>query len=1402
MAPAPVGAEVAADSGGARILLYFDEEAIPDGYSGGGYAHPEAFTVTAGGAARAVEFVVLTFSGGGNSIRIDLAAGHGIRHGEAVTLSYTPPGPDDQGRPARPLADLAGNEVAGFATGAGEVPAVANNLPPGPPEAPGGLAAEGGGTKATLTWSAPFDGGAPIARYRVRWQKGNSPSGAWQDIEDSGPETERHAVSGLEAGAQYTLQVRAVNVHGDGAEATVTLTLEADSIPPAPAGAEVGAGGLFVTLAFDEDLDADSIAAAGAFDVTVAGNPLTPTGAAVLDEPAELVLTLPRAVRPGEAVRVAYRPPTGAQADAGALALADAAGNPVAAFAGLQADNRLPATAPAAPEGLRADETGAGGEVTLAWRAPHDNGSAITKYRLRHAAGTGAGGTWEDIPMSAPGQDNAGRWTVTGLTDGTAYTFQVLAVNAEGEGAPATLTATPEDKTAPRVVAAEVDKSGNQPVIALTFDEAPNTGSFFRTINSVYRQNRLAFTVTAGGKALTPAALSTVSVTEHVLWMAEGDIRPGDTVTVTYTPPTGQGAEPLRDLAGNEVAAFTTGQDGTPGVENTLPAAKPGAPEDLEAAAGAFAGAMVLTWTPAWHNGSAIARYELRTAPGEAVPADVGWEAIEPRAGAGGSLRHTATGLARGRSHSFELRAVNAKGTGPEAAVTGRGLDDAGPRAVAGTVPLQDGTFVQIDFDEPLDRDAAPGETAFAVTVRAGGAVRTVAPQTAAPHANADASFYLELAPADAIRPGEEVTVTYVPPADPGAARLQDLAGNPAPGFVTGAGGVPAVRNGLNATPPEAPGGLAVRAGTEDGSAVLTWTAPWANGSAIVKYQLRYARGQVAGGSWQDIPDSAPGTRGPGTEDGDGTVTGAGANAASFTVAGLDDGQAYTFQLRAVNRARTNDGEGAPATAALAADPLPNLLSAAIAAGGPRLATLTWDEALDTESVPAAAAFALTVDGRARAVGGVEIPENSPRTVELALEAPVRPGQSVTVRYDPAQAGTGTGTGPLQDTAGEQAAAFAGRAVANALAATAPEAPADFRADAVFDTAVLTWRTPHDGGSAITGYEMRYAAGGSAPTGSWSPVPRSRAGAVRHTVGGLAPGGRHTFQIRALNATGANGARGPTATATSDSAVSLREAAITIQAGAAQVRLTFGSVLDRSATPDKAAFTVTAGGRQRALTGVALPGGELVTLNLVAADAVRPGETVTVTYRKPDTNPLQSLAGKQAPPFADAAVDNQLTQGGPAKPGGLAAAAPDGAAGAVSLTWTTPWHNGSPIAGYQVRFAAGGTVPGATAWTAIGGSGPGTVQHTVTGLADATQYAFQVRALNGPSDNRVGGAASDTATATTAAADGAPNPTGAAIAAGNASEIVLTFDEGLSAHANPAACTVTVQGTGQGRRGR
>ena len=94
-------------------------------------------------------------------------------------------------------------------------------------------------------------------------------------------------------------------------------------------------------------------------------------------------------------------------------------------------DSARPATVPDAPTNLTAQASDR--SVTLTWTTPGNGGSAITKHQYREKVGTGAFGNWTNIPNSAEGQANANSYTVSDLTNGIIYTFEVRAANAQGE---------------------------------------------------------------------------------------------------------------------------------------------------------------------------------------------------------------------------------------------------------------------------------------------------------------------------------------------------------------------------------------------------------------------------------------------------------------------------------------------------------------------------------------------------------------------------------------------------------------------------------------------------------------------------------------------------------------------------------------------------------------------------------------------------------------------------------------------------------------------------------------------------------------------------------------------------------------------------------------------------------
>jgi PKD repeat protein len=101
-------------------------------------------------------------------------------------------------------------------------------------------------------------------------------------------------------------------------------------------------------------------------------------------------------------------------------------------------------TAIAVPDAPVVNATAEDGQVVLTWSAPADNGPAILHYNV-YENGT-------NITSSVTITKTATGWTctVSGLTNGKSYSFQVSAVNANGEGPlSAAQITTPTATTAP-----------------------------------------------------------------------------------------------------------------------------------------------------------------------------------------------------------------------------------------------------------------------------------------------------------------------------------------------------------------------------------------------------------------------------------------------------------------------------------------------------------------------------------------------------------------------------------------------------------------------------------------------------------------------------------------------------------------------------------------------------------------------------------------------------------------------------------------------------------------------------------------------------------------------------------------------------------------------------------------
>ena len=229
-----------------------------------------------------------------------------------------------------------------------------------------------------------------------------------------------------------------------------------------------------VVLTYSEALNT-SQPATSAFTVKVGGNNRGVDTVAISGS--AVTLTLASAFRPGDILTVSYTKP-------GTNPIKDAADNEAVSLPETTVTNNLAATAPEAPGNLAAASEAVPGtpsqvyadRMVLSWDTPWNNGDAITGYKVRHVEGSSAGGTFAAIAGSATSTISH---TVTGLKPGTQYTFEVLAVNGQGDGTAASVTGT----TAAPAWSFTLRDSSNNNVTELTEGGASATATVSITNN-------------------------------------------------------------------------------------------------------------------------------------------------------------------------------------------------------------------------------------------------------------------------------------------------------------------------------------------------------------------------------------------------------------------------------------------------------------------------------------------------------------------------------------------------------------------------------------------------------------------------------------------------------------------------------------------------------------------------------------------------------------------------------------------------------------------------------------------------------------------------------------------------------------------------------------------------------
>ena len=732
--------------------------------------------------------------------------------------------------------------------------------------APTDVVATAGDGQATVTWSAPSTDASSVQSYIVT----SNPSGITTTV--LAP-TSSATVTGLADGTRYTFTVTATNANGTGPASDPS-----NAVTPMSSATVPGAV-------------SDLVATAGNGMATLSWTPASSGGGTGFHY---VVTSIPSAV-PGQVNGSSTGAVVSGLTNGTSYTFTVQAVNNVGAGPSVTSNAVTPVPFPglAVPGAATSIKATAGdSQATVQWLAP-STGGAPTSYTVISAPS----GITTTVASSVYGAVY-GMATVTGLQDGTQYTFTVTATDPAGNG-PASASSnavTPMSPLTAPAAPTNVQAVPGDSQATVSWDAPATDGGASVT----------GYTVTSfpGGKQ-TPATGTSATVT-------------GLTDGVSYTF-----SVTATNSAGTSAASALSNAV-TPSNGLTVP----GAPTAVSALAGD--GQALVFWTPPSNSGNTtITHYLVQSTPG-------GYTATT---GPDASSAYV-TGLQNGISYTFTVTAENAIGYGPasvaSAAVTPAAYPGSTvpqpPTGVAATAGIGSATVTWIPT--PVSADGGQPVTGYLVTSAPGGFTAVAGPSGSS-------------ASVAGLSDGVSYTFTI---------QAVNVVGPSAPSAPSNAVMVEAFLPG--STAPGVPTGLTAVAG--NGSATLTWTAP-ANdgGSSITGYLITPSGGGA-----------------PITLQGTGT---------SYTVTGLTNGVTYTFQVAAINAV----GAGSPATSN-AVEPSTNAVGPAV-------------NSISPSSGPALGETLVTVSGSGFVPGATTVMFGTQQGSEVAVDAS---GTSLTVVAPPEPAGT------------------------------------------------------------------------------------------------------------------------------------------------------------------------------------------------------------------------------------------------------------------------------------------------------------------------------------------------------------------------------------------------------------
>ena len=665
--------------------------------------------------------------------------------------------------------------VSGSVNGATSSSLAQTPIVPDPPGTPNLTAATPGDGRVTLRWAAPSNNGtSPITYYEYQHATGTLESyTAWTHCGSSSSYT----ITGLTNGTRYSFHVRAVSADGTSSGSNVRSTTPTEPVdePDPPTRLSATGGNASVSLSWTTPSDNG--------------------GAPILDYEYRKKLTS----------NTSWENWVSTDSTSTSYSVSSLANNTSYSFQ-VRAVNRIgsslasnTATAttdnpilPSSPRNFTASAED--GQVTLSWDIPTTRGSGITGYDYRYD--TSDDGSWQNWRSTG---SRSTSYTVTSLTNGTLYAFEVRARNSNGAGSTSSkVTATPERPmdlpSAPTNLTATVEDSAT----TLSWTAPTDTGSGI--IDYQWRAD-------TGNNGIWSVwkDLNQTSTTQHFSTMTNGTVYVFQIRAVSA-----DGAGPASDSV-----SVTPTEPGPPDTE-------PGAPEDL--AAGWGNGVALAGWSaPSDDGGSSIRRYEYR---------------YRQSGGSWNSWTSTGTntyaalnGLTNEVLHYLEVRAVNSIGAGPATSTSGTPTAVTRPASPTSLTAEGEDQMVELDWYEP-DSDGGSSITSYQYRYRQQSSSGSWGSWSSWSSTGSTDPWYDGTGLTNGTNYGFQVRAVNAIGSSSTSNTATAMPVEPPP------------------SEPDSPTGLSASAGTTSGEIDLSWTAPDDNGSSITGYSYAYCKYENGWRNW------------------------------------------------------------------------------------------------------------------------------------------------------------------------------------------------------------------------------------------------------------------------------------------------------------------------------------------------------------------------------------------------------------------------------------------------------------------------------------------------------------------------------------------------------------------------